>query len=224
MHELITATVCIKRLNKNNIHMKKGYFSQLVSAGKIPHHSKQGSPKDFYIFEEVVIALENKKDHSCADQVEANKKKRGEEQKKDDNGLLDKSVEPQNSVATMSEAEKKKRDEELAATFRRLEDKSTEEENDTRPGVDASGADWNVFKTKQQALNYELDRKLKEGSLLYLDDFKAAAEVLLSPLNQGLEDMAFKFKAKFPDVSDEKIEWLLDSTNKLKVDVQNVVV
>ncbi len=215
LHNLITAAECIRKLNKEGIHMKKGYFSQLHTAGKVPSHSKPNSKKDFYKYEEVVTALEEIKDPTKDAQREANVKKR-------DDGIFDKSVQPEHSLATMSPEEKKKHDDDLAATMQKLKDMSSEEENDDRPGTGASGQDWNTFKTKQQALNYELDRKLKEGDLMYLDDFKATSEILLGPLNQGLDDLAFNFKSQFPDITDEVIQWLLKRTNQLKVDVQNV--
>lgn len=215
MFDLIIATQCIKKLNENNIPMKKGYFSQLVSSGKIPFHDKPNSTKKFFKYEEVVKALDNIKDPTRDSQREANSKKR-------DDGIFEESVIPYKSLATMSEEEKKKYNDSLAETMQKLKDMSSEEENNDRPGAGASGQDWNTFKTKQQALNYELDRKMKEGNLMYLDDFKATAEILLGPLNQGLDDLAFNFKSQFPDISDDSIQWLLNRTNQLKVDVQNV--
>ena len=218
MIDLITATQCIKRLNDNKISMKKGYFSQIVSQGKIPFHSKPSSPKQFFKYDEVVKALENIKDPSREPQRVANSKKR------DDNNMFSKKNEPKNSLATMSEDERAKYDESLAATFRRLEEMSDAVDNNDRPPVGAGGLEWNVFKTKQQALNYELDRKMKESTLMYIDDFKATLEIVQGPLNQSLDDLAFKFKSQFPDVSDDAIQWILNQTNQMKVDVQNVFI
>jgi len=219
LHDLIIASRCIEKLNKNDIPMKKGYFSQLVSAGKIPHHKKSGKKSKQFKYVEVVKALEAIKDPTRDAQREANHTKR-----KDDVGLLDENIMPKHSLANESDEDKKKRQDEMAQKFKEVEEMSSKEENAERPKGDSSPLEWNTFKVMQQGLNYEIDRKVKQRSLMPISDFKAAAEVLLSPLNQGLEDLAFKFKSKFPDVSDDKIEWLLDLTNKLKVDVQNVVV
>ena len=196
--------------------MKKGYFSQLSSSGRIPTHAKTGSTKKFFKYEEVVVALEGMKDPTRDPQREANAKTR------DDDMLFSEKNIPEKSVATMSDNEKKKYDKDIADKLAELEDISSPEENVTRPQDDSSAAEWNVFKIKQQGLNYEIDRKVKERRLMPVSEFKAAAEILLSPLNQGLEDLGFMFKSKFPDVSDDKIQWLLDRTNQLKVDVQNV--
>lgn len=190
--------------------MSKQYVNKMVKLGVIPLHDKKIKP------DEADKCLENHATLSYDAQREANAKRRDEDM------LFSEKNIPEESVANMSDDEKKKRDQELVATFKKLEDESTKEENDTRPGVGATGAEWNIFKTQQQALNYELDRKVKEGTLMYLDDFKATAEVLLGPLNQGLDNLAFNFKAQFPDIPDEAIQWLLGRTNQLKVDAQNV--
>jgi hypothetical protein len=124
----------------------------------------------------------------------------------------------------MSKEEQRKYNADMAEKYKKLQEMSSDEENASRPDEGSSAADWNTFKIKQQGLNYEIDRKVKERSLMPVSEFKAAAEILLSPLNQGLEDLAFMFKSKFPEVDDEKIQWLLERTNQLKVDVQNVSV
>ena len=227
MHDLIDAKSCVSKLRENGIvRWGDKNFAKLKSKHIFIIHKNTipGKKRSIYIYEEVVAAVKKNKNHAYESQSKANDKKRKEKQVEVDNGIFNKSLEPQNSVATMSDEEKKKRDEELAATFKKLEEKSSEEENETRPGADASGQDWNVFKTKQQALNYELDRKMKEATLMHLDDFKSAAEILIAPLNQGLSDFAFQFKAQFPNVSDDAIQWILKRTNQLKVDVQNVSV
>ncbi len=225
MNNLIDAESCVKKLNKDGIvKWSNKNFSKLKRQGLFIIHKNTtpGKKRSVFNYEEVVYAVKKNKNDVYEPQSKANDKKRNENQKKEDEGMFHKSVQPEHSVATMSEEDKKKYDANILATIEKLKDMSSEEENDDRPGTGATGQDWNTFKTKQQALNYELDRKLKEGDLMYLDDFKATSEILLGPLNQGLDDLAFSFKSQFPDITDEVIQWLLKRTNQLKVDVQNV--
>jgi len=122
----------------------------------------------------------------------------------------------------MSEDDREKHNAALAETMKRLQEESSDAENNSRPGLDADAKEWNTFKIKQQGLNYEIDRKVKEKQLMYIDEFKATLEIVLGPLNQSLDDFAFNLKSQFPDISDEAIQWVLNRTNQIKVDVQNV--
>ena len=176
-----------------------------------------------------VIVLEGRKvnvvqaDKAIAEQQDPTRDaQRDANSKKRDGGVFDEAVIPKESLATMSDEQKKKYNEELAQTMQKLQDVSTEEENLNRPALDAGSKEWNTFKIMQQGLNYEIDRKVKEGTLMYLDDFKATLEIVLGPMNQSLDDLAFNCKSQFPDVGDEVIQWLLNRTNQMKVDVQNV--
>ena len=82
MEELLTATQIIKRLKKEaKIPMDPGYFSRKVSEGWIPYHSKEGSPKKFYYYKEVLKALEDMRDPARDAQREANERKRGKSEK-----------------------------------------------------------------------------------------------------------------------------------------------
>lgn len=79
MYDLLTAAQCLKQLeNKDGIKYSKSYFSQMVSDGKIPFHSKQNSPKKFFKYEEVRQSIDDSKDPTRDAQREANDKKRSE--------------------------------------------------------------------------------------------------------------------------------------------------
>lgn len=192
------------------IGMSKQYVNKMVKLGVIPLHNKKINP------DEADRCLEEHKNPAYDAQREANEKTR------DNDSVFHESNMPKESLADLSEDEMKAYNKSIEDKLAALENISTEEENASRPGKDSNASVWNTFKIMQQGLNYEIDRKVKERSLMPVTEFKAAAEIILSPMNQGLEDLAFSFKSKFPDVSDEKIQWLLDRTNELKVDVQNV--
>ncbi|MBV5348520.1 hypothetical protein JZU61_02475, partial [bacterium] len=66
------------RLSKDGIVYSKGYFSQISSEGKIPHHTKTTSPKKFYRYYEVLEAIKTTQDPTRDAQREANEKKRSE--------------------------------------------------------------------------------------------------------------------------------------------------
>lgn len=54
MIDLVSATVCIKRLEDEGVYTcSKSYFSQLVAAGRFPVHKKANSPKDWFKYDEV---------------------------------------------------------------------------------------------------------------------------------------------------------------------------
>lgn len=75
MYDLITATKCLNLLReRDDIKYSKSYFSQMVSDGKIPSHSKHGSPKKFFKYEEVRQSIEDSKDPTRDAQREANNK------------------------------------------------------------------------------------------------------------------------------------------------------
>lgn len=216
MSKLITATECRNELAKVGVKMSKSYFSQLKKSGVIKTHYNPSSKTKIHVYEEVRGSLKDAKDPSRDAQREANEKLREK-----DNIFEDKNL-PKNSIATMSDVDRVKYEKDMAEKYTKLQEMSSEEENKNRPSIDSSSAEWNTFKIMQQGLNYEIDRKVKERGLMPISDFKAVAEILISPLNQGLEHVAFELKSKFPNVSDDVIQWLLDRTNQLKVDVQNV--
>lgn len=76
--DLITASKCLEKLAVDGIIYTKGYFSQMSSDGKIPHHTKPTSPKKFYRYSEVLEAIKTTQDPTRDAQREANEKKRVE--------------------------------------------------------------------------------------------------------------------------------------------------
>ncbi len=216
MKVFINATECIKKLAENNIKIGKVYFSQLKTSGKIPHHYNPSSKRKIYIYDEVFHALKDIRDPTRDPQREANSKTRNNDDLFDENNI------PDNSLATMSPEEKKKYNEDMADKLKKLEEMSSAEENASRPKVDSKASEWNTFKIMQQGLNYEIDRKVKERGLISISDAKAAIEIVFSPINHGLDNIPFELKSKFPTVSDEVIQWLLDRNNQIKIDVQNI--
>jgi len=78
MVNLLTANACLAALKKDGIVYSKSYFSQMVSDGKIPTHSKPPSPKKFFYYSEVKAAIEEHKDPTRDAQREANEKRREE--------------------------------------------------------------------------------------------------------------------------------------------------
>ena len=179
--------------------------------GVIPLHGKKINPS------EANECIKNHEDPTRDSQREANSRLR-------DDTLFDDRNIPSNSWATMSEDDMKKHDAAIAEMMKSLQEESSDAENNSRPGLDANAKEWNTFKIKQQGLNYEIDRKVKEKQLMYIDEFKATLEIVLGPLNQSLDDFAFDLKSQFPDILDEVILWVLNRTNQMKVDVQNVSV
>lgn len=101
MLDLITATQCLAKLEAVGIKYSKGYFSQMTSEGKIPYHSKHGSPKKFYRFEEVHEAILSTQDPTRDAQREANDKKRSS-----DPSDLFEAVGTYESIADMSDEER----------------------------------------------------------------------------------------------------------------------
>jgi len=234
INTLVSATSCREYLIRDGVgKFDKGYFSRLLKQGRIPSHKNPSSKRKIFIYEEVKNALLEMRDPTRDVQRKLNKVKRDDKKKVVENKkevikecatLMDEENIPKDSWATMSDEEKKRRDASILEAMEKAKEMSSEAENNARPDLDAGSSEWNTFKIMQQGLNYEIDRKIKEGRLMYLDDFKAVSEVILSPLNQSLDDLAFNFKAQFPDVADDAIAWLLDKTNSMKVDVQNVSV
>ena len=75
--KLITAAECVRKMRQAGIYKgKESYFSQLVQKGVIPFHEKEGSPKKWYVLEEVKKALKGWEDPTRDSQREENEKRR----------------------------------------------------------------------------------------------------------------------------------------------------
>jgi hypothetical protein len=77
--KLITAAECVRQLRQARAYKgKDSYFSRLVSMGVVPFHAKEGSPKKWYVLDEVKQALKDNEDPTRDAQREANEQKRRE--------------------------------------------------------------------------------------------------------------------------------------------------
>lgn len=74
---LITAAACLKKLKSDaEIDYSKSYFSQLAADDKVRSHHKPGSPKKWYVYEEVLEDIESMQDPRRDPQRAANDAKR----------------------------------------------------------------------------------------------------------------------------------------------------
>ena len=55
-----------------------------------------------------------------------------------------------------------------------------------------------------------------EGELLSVHDAKVAIDMILTPLNQHMNDMGNNLKNHFPDIPNEVIEWIDEENNRQK--------
>jgi hypothetical protein len=79
MKNLITATECVNKLVKEGIYRGKlSYFIRLANDGYIPTHSKEGSTKRWYLYDEARAAVNNMIDPTREPQREANDRRRRE--------------------------------------------------------------------------------------------------------------------------------------------------
>ena len=129
MSDLITASKCVKLLKENGVaDFQLSYFSKRDAEGIFTHHHKSPSPKKFFIYEEVVEALENNKDPRRDPQRAAHEKKRNT------NNLMSMAG-TYPSVADMSAEEKDQEQKRLRAIFEKqqeeVEDLGLDEEKDS---------------------------------------------------------------------------------------------
>jgi len=216
MYDLITATKCLSLLkSQDKITYSKSYFSQMVTDGKIPSHSKQGSPKKFFKYEEVKQAIEDTKDPTRDAQREANDKRREEPT----NLFGQEGKYPSEADCTLIELAQRREDERVRreaedAKREALAEMSSDEDGEAPASVTIAGAKaekeyWLGLKAKHQVQEMT-------GHLISIDDAKAALEALLSPLNKSLDDLGVNFKAHFPSVPSEAVEWLIGHINDTK--------
>ncbi len=221
MYDLITATQCLKKLKDNdNIKYSKSYFSQMVSDGKIPTHSKLGSPKNFFKYKEVKQAIEDSKDPTRDAQREANIKR-----KEEPVTLLDK-IGKYPSIADMSE-------EEISDELKAIKEAEDARREAIAAGVSDDKRDGykpNIPSTITQASakaekEYWLGRKTrldveeKEGKLVPVNQVKAAFDFIISPVNTKLDELPHRMRSYFNDLSNSQYEWLIDSINSIKNDL-----
>ena len=75
--KLITGAECVRKMRQAGVFKgKESYFSQLVAKGIIPYHEKKGSPKKWFVLDEVKAAVKEWEDPRREAQREANERKR----------------------------------------------------------------------------------------------------------------------------------------------------
>ena len=62
----------------------------------------------------------------------------------------------------------------------------------------------------------------QEGELIPISDAKAIFERISTPFNQAINDLPFDLKARFTDVNDDAIEWLIGHVNEIKLNFQDM--
>ena len=83
--KLISGAECVRKMRQAGVYKgKESYFSQLVTKGIIPYHQKKGSPKKWYILDEVKKAIKEWEDPTRDAQREANEKKRETQTKREE--------------------------------------------------------------------------------------------------------------------------------------------
>lgn len=179
--DLINASQCLSRLSKDGITYSKGYFSQISSEGKIPHHTKSTSPKKFYRYSEVLEAIKATQDPTRDAQREANEKKRIEP-----NDLFA-AVGTYESVADMNdderevyEAERRREIDEAKKAAAELKEMSGV--NDI-PGIDAASIEGVTLSEAKVLKEYWLGKKAE------LDYKRMSGEVID---NREVERQAFE--------------------------------
>jgi len=220
MYDLITAANCLKLLkSRDDITYSKSYFSQMVAEGKIPSHSKHGSPKKFYKYEEVKKSIEDSKDPTRDAQREANNSRKVEPTLMSTAGTYP-------SQADMTEDELDRRLEEirekgeleevkratLAGIPEEMGDIKVPEEI-TIAGAKAEKEFWLGLKNKTQTLELL-------GQVVPIAHAKTVVEILFSPLNKYLDDLPINLKSHFPEIKNEVVEWLIKNINDQKVSIR----
>lgn len=61
----------------------------------------------------------------------------------------------------------------------------------------------------------------KRGTLIPMNDAKAYVTEHLSPVSQRIDDLPFNTRIKFPDMTDELFEYLLNEMNEMKMIIQD---
>jgi hypothetical protein len=75
--KLITGAECVRKMRQAGVFKgKESYFSQLVAKEIIPYHNKKGSPKKWFVLDEVKQAVKEWEDPTRDAQREANEQKR----------------------------------------------------------------------------------------------------------------------------------------------------
>lgn len=222
MIDLINATQCLNLLKQDGIKYSKSYFSQMVTDGKIPYHSKEGSPKKFFKYDEVKASIEVTKDPTRDAQREANEKKR----ESDSCDLLSQAGKYE-SVADMGSDERKEYDKaqrEAAEAKRAALEAGCDDIPPNNSSVNVSLNDAKTEKEYWLGQKAMLEVKKMQRELISLADAKASVEFIFAPINNRLDEIPQRMRANFADFSELQYQWLVDYINRMKEDLDlNVV-
>jgi len=191
------------------IGMSKQYVNKLVRLGVIILEGRKVNVS------QADKAIEEHKDPTRDAQREANADARV-----DDTLFAPRNI-PESSIATMSDEDRKKYDEDLRVKLNNLQSEAEKQGIDDLPDLEGSAKEWNTYKIKEQGLTYAIKRKQLARELISISEAKGVLEIFLTPLSQAMEDLPYKLKAKFPDIENSAIEWLIDYTNSVKEETQN---
>ncbi|GEM_PF-1458797 len=222
--DLITASKCLEKLAVDGIVYTKGYFSQMSSDGKIPHHTKPPSPKKFYLYNEVLEAIKSSQDPTRDAQREAN------EQKRTESVDLFAAAGTYKSIADMDDEEREAYDLECK--------REIEEARKAREAALAAGAKDTVDHEEKNlgsmklndvkiAKEYWLGEKAKaeveqmKKILIPKNEVAGVIEFMISPINTKLDEIPHKMRANFSDFPDRQYRWLIDHINHLKEELHN---
>lgn len=192
------------------IGMSKQYVNKLVKRGVIILENRKVNVA------QADKAIEEHKDPTRDAQREANAEARC------DDTLFDENNVPENSLATMSDEERERYDNDLKSKLSELQNEAEKQGIEDMPDLEGSAKDWNTYKIKEQGLTYAIKRKQLSRELISISEAKGVIEVFLTPLSQAMEDLPYKLKAKFPNVENDAIEWLIEYANRVKAESQNV--
>lgn len=221
MVDLLTATQCLNLLKDDGINYSKSYFSQMVSDGKIRHHSKPPSPKKFFRYLEVKEDIEASKDPTRDEQREANVQKRTEEQ------TLFNATGTFKSVFDLNEDELREynlsleeariaREEALAAGA--VSDNDHDDQKGNSIAANKSEKEYWLGKKA------ELEVKKMRRELIPVADAKAAVEFIFGPINRRMDEIPHKMRANFNDMTEKQYQWLVEHINRIKSDIDLSVV
>jgi len=191
------------------IGMSKQYVNKLVKLGVIVLEGKKVNVA------KADIALAEHRDPTRDAQRDANAEARGGD------ALFDEQNIPEHSLATMNDDERKKYDDELQSKLSGLESEAQLHGIEDMPSLNGSSKEWNTYKIKEQGLTYAIKRKQLSRELISISEAKGILEVFLNPISQAMEDLPYKLKAKFPNIDNGAIEWMIEYANNVKAETQN---
>lgn len=187
---MLTAAGCVRALRQHGVFKgRESYFSQLVSKGIIPFHTKNGSPKKWYYLEEVKEALKGWEDPSRDSQRIANEKRRKE--KTESSNL---------PLSSFTEEEHTEFGKQFISSSDPTSDKTGISMNKVR-----------IFKEMYQGKNTQLDYQMRKGDVIEKSVVVKEAFERGRLIRDNLQNIPFKFSLQLANVSDpKKVEKMLE--------------